>query len=82
MEVLAVADKVSIELSTDRALVLFDWLSRMGESNSPTAFEDQAEQRVVWDTISVLETLLSQTFREDYHELVEAARASLRDPED
>ena len=44
-EVSAVADEISIGLSHDQALVLFEWLARTGASDQPAEFEDQAEQR-------------------------------------
>lgn len=75
------ADEISIVLSGDQALVLFEWLARTGAADVPAAFEDQAEQRVLWDLESALEGLLTEPLGEDYRELVAAARARLRDSE-
>jgi hypothetical protein len=75
---LAVADEVSLTLSRDQALVLFEWLARTGASDQPAAFEDQAEQRVLWDLESSLEAVLVEPLRDDYRALVENARARLR----
>jgi hypothetical protein len=44
-----VDDDILITLSQDQALVLFDWLARTGTRDQPAEFEDQAEQRVLWD---------------------------------
>lgn len=74
-----VADEISIALSREQALVLFEWLSRTGAAAAPAAFEDQAEQRVLWDLEAALEPLLTEPLRQDYRRLVEAARARLRD---
>lgn len=77
-----VADGISIALSRDQALVLFEWLARTGAGEQPAAFEDQAEQRVLWDLEAALETVLTEPLREDYRDLVAAARERLRDPAD
>lgn len=72
-------EQIDISLSRDQALVLFEWLARTGAADQPAAFEDQAEQRVLWDLESALESVLTEPLREDYRELVETARARLRD---
>ena len=81
MGVSVVADGVSIQLSRDQALVLLEWLVRTGEDGSPAAFEDQAEQRVLWDLESSLESVLDEPLRKDYRGLILAARARVRDAE-
>ena len=75
------ADEISIGLSREQALVLYDWLARKGAAVQPAAFEDQAEQRVLWDLESALESVLDEPLRADYRELIAAARARLRDAE-
>lgn len=72
-------DEISIGLSRDQALVLFEWLARTGAGEQPAAFEDQAEQRVLWDLEAALEAVLSEPFKSDYRELLEAARGRVRD---
>ncbi|TCN31038.1 hypothetical protein EV644_13015 [Kribbella orskensis] len=57
-EVLMVADEFSLRLSRDQALVLFEWLARTSSAGAPVGFEDQAEQRVLWDLESALERVL------------------------
>ena len=73
------ADPVSFTLSRDEAIVLLDWLRRF---NSVTGhgFEDQAEQRVLWNLESSLEALLAEPFKADYDKLLAAARSRVRDP--
>lgn len=75
------ADDIAIQLSRDQALVLFEWLARTGAADQPAAFEDQAEQRVLWDLEASLESVLTEPLREDYRQLVATARARLRDAE-
>jgi hypothetical protein len=76
---LVVDDEVSLALSRDQALVLLEWLARTATSGQPVSFEDQAEQRVLWDLESMLETALTEPLREDYRALVARARARIRD---
>ena len=73
--------KVIIELTTEEALVLHDWLARFNKTGKPE-FEDQAEQRVLWDVESTLESALHQLFDLEYEALISAARSRLRDLED
>lgn len=72
---------VSLEVSRDAALVLFEWLARFNESGLPT-FVDQAEQRVLWDLEADLESRLTEPFAADYNSRVAAARATIRDAVD
>ena len=71
--------KVNIELTREEAIVLFEFLARFNEQNSIAFFEDQAEQRVLWDIESALEKSLHEPFRADYSEIVQKARDSVRD---
>lgn len=72
-------EPVILTLSVDEALVFFEWLHRLNEG-SGSAFEDRAEQRVLWDIEASLESLLVEPLRGDYRELLAGARARLRDP--
>jgi hypothetical protein len=71
-------DGVSIELSHDEALVLFEWLAHRDEAGD-LPLEDQAEQRVLWDIHAGLESTLEEPFRPDYAKLLAAARNRVRD---
>lgn len=73
------ADKISLELSREEALVFFEWLARFNKTENQR-FEDQAEQRVLWDIEGMLETVLAEPFDAKYDELLAAARAKVRDP--
>lgn len=71
--------KVSIELTKEEAIVLFEFLNRFNENDDLSRFEDQSEQRVLWDVECILEKELSETFRADYQEIVKKAREKGRD---
>lgn len=72
-------DKVSIELTNEEALVFYDWLCRFNKSNNPGLFEDQSEERVLWDLEASLEKITSATFEKDYSVILEKAREKVRD---
>ena len=72
------SDTVTIQLTPDEALVMFDWLSRFNESGDGT-FRDQAEQRVLWDVHAALESSLVAPLDPQYDQLLAAARDQVRD---
>jgi hypothetical protein len=72
------SEPIQIPLSRDEALVLLDWLAANVDTLS---FRDQAEQRVLWDIEAMLEAQLVEPFASNYAELLQAARARVRDPE-
>lgn len=71
-------ETVSLELSRDAAVVLFDWLARFNETGRAT-FIDQAEERVLWDLQADLETRLGEPLTSDYDSLLTEARDAVRD---
>lgn len=70
-------DTITINLSTDEAIVLSEFLKRFSENDSLT-IEDQAEQRVLWDIECLLE---KEIVSDDWQEELGAARARVRDEE-
>ena len=74
-------DTITIELTKDEALVLFEFLANLDDKNA-TTFEDQAEQRVLWNIHCDLESILAEPFRPDYLEILKVARDKVRDKED
>jgi hypothetical protein len=66
-------EQISLELSKDEALVLFEFLSRFSEQEK-LQIEDQAEARVLWDLQASLETRLIEPLKSDYMELLTEAR--------
>ncbi len=73
---------VYLTLGLDQALVLADWLARTSRSEQPAPFEDQAEQRALWDLEAALESQLPEVFAQDYKERLRYARSATRDSED
>jgi hypothetical protein len=69
---------VTLSLSNDEALVLFEWITRFN-SDAKSAFEDQAEQRVLWDLEAQLESVLTEPLSATYRESLALARARVRD---
>lgn len=68
---------VTLALNGDAALVLFEWLARF--NNGSSDFEDQAEQRVLWDLEAMLETALVLPLRANYADVLATARERIRD---
>jgi hypothetical protein len=73
------ADKVTIELTKDEALVLFDFLGRFNQKEHNDIFEDQAEQKALWIVEGQLEKTLVEPFMPTYADLVKQSRDKIRD---
>jgi hypothetical protein len=73
--------RVVIGLTNEETLVLSDLLHRWERdgTQSGLAFEDQAEQRVIWDLTALLEPVTDGAFSADYLSSVTRARDALRD---
>ncbi len=74
-------NKVHLELTREEAIVFFEWLARFNKADD-ARFEDQAEQRVLWDIEAMLETTLVEPLESSYGELLARARAAVRDSEE
>lgn len=72
-------ENASLNLNQDQALVLFEFLWRFSDTDQ-LSIEDQAEQRVLWDLCCDLERQLVAPLKPDYKNLLEEARARVRDP--
>ena len=73
---MAEADAVTISLTSDEALVLFDLLHRW-EDEHVTPPQNEAEQIALWNLSALLERVLDEPFSPDYTRLVSEARARL-----
>jgi hypothetical protein len=71
---------VTITLTADEAVVLFELLQRYSDTDKLT-IEDQAEERALWNLCCVLENDLVVPFGVSYPEALQAARNRLRDEE-
>lgn len=69
---------VKLELTSDEALVLYDWLTRFNQRDDAD-FADQAEERVLYDLEAMLEKVLVAPLQSDYAELLAQARSKVRD---
>jgi hypothetical protein len=70
--------RVKIGLTSDEALVLYDWLTRFNQQ-AHTDFADQAEERVLFDLEGMLEKALAAPLQSDYADLLAQARSNVRD---
>jgi hypothetical protein len=64
-------------LTSDEAIVLFEWLMRSHERFADMV-DDQAEQIALWNVTCLLESQLVEPFVHNYAQLVEQARERLR----
>lgn len=79
MEIKRDNNRVLLQLNDDEALVLIDWLFRFNENGNYTFFEDQAEQRILWDMEALLEKEITNIFDDNYQESLCKARLKIRD---
>jgi len=71
-------DDVVLVLSPAEGLVLFEFLARYGQKQV-LEVQDQAEQRVLWNVLAMLERVCPEPLQADYRERLEKARAAVRD---
>lgn len=74
-------EEVTLKLTRDEAIVFFEWLARFNAVEG-VHFEDQAEQRVLWNLKASLESTLLEPFEPDYDKILTAARSRVRDTSD
>jgi hypothetical protein len=70
--------RLGVDLGRDEALVLYEWVCRFNQRED-VVFDDQAEQRVLWDLEASLESLLVEPLSDNYTDLLAAARERVRD---
>jgi hypothetical protein len=68
---------VSIDLSRDEAIVLFELLSRFSD-NDKLNVEDQSEVTALWSLCGKLESTLVEPLQPDYSQLLTSARNNLK----
>lgn len=68
---------VTVGLTSDDALVLFDLLHRWEDAKTVTEPTDPGEQVALWNLSALLERAVVQPFDANYGDLVAAARARL-----
>ncbi|EKB58656.1 hypothetical protein [Bergeyella zoohelcum] len=72
--------KILMELSKEESIVFFSWLNYFNE-NSENMFQDQSEQRILWDLESSLEKIILDVFSDDYNDKLKKYRELIRDKE-
>ncbi len=72
-------NEITIKLTKDESLVLFEFLSRFNQTDHADIFEDQAEQKTLWTIEGQLQKLLVEPFKPDYLDIIKEARNRLRD---
>lgn len=71
------ADQITLNLSTDEALVLFELLSRH-EDDSKLSLNDVSEEHVLSILLGKLEVILVEPFRPNYSELLQIAQDKIK----
>jgi hypothetical protein len=70
-------ESVTIDLTKDEALVLFEWLARNDAMSNKLAIDDESERKVLWILEGLLESVLVDPLRPDYKERLADARAKV-----
>lgn len=73
---------INIHFSREEALVFLEWLYHFNETSNKEGFNDQAEQRILWDLESLFESFVPEIFDPEYKKLLEKARSMVRDKEE
>lgn len=73
-------DGVTITLTSDEAVVLFEFLRRFSDTDK-LSIEDQAEQRALWNLCCIFEKASVGPYDVPHAAAVRAARDRLRDEE-
>jgi hypothetical protein len=68
--------EVLLTLSKAEALVLFEWLGSLDESQMPR-FAHPSEEKVLWKVEGQLESVLTEPFAPNYRELLIQARRAV-----
>lgn len=67
------APTITFDLSSDQALVLFEWLAQFDQAGSEI-FRHHAEEKVVWKIEGILEERLDMLFEPNYKQLLAEAQ--------
>jgi hypothetical protein len=71
-------ENLTLTLTHDEALVLFEWLSAYHDS-ATISMPDAAEKRALWNLEACLESVLTDPLESDYEERLLLAKARLAD---
>lgn len=70
---------IAITFSEEEALVLLEWLHNFNEEEHSILFQDQSEERILFDLEAELERIISVTFDKSYQEILSKSRQKIRD---
>ncbi len=70
--------EITINLTKDQALVLFEFVSRVNEQPDSSVFEDEAELFALSEVEGQLQKILGEPFLQDYKEIIQKARERIR----
>ena len=73
--------EISLKLTKDEALILFEFVSRFNENDNKEIFNDQAEEKIFWVIEGQLEKILVEPFIPNYQNIIQEARSRIRDVE-
>ena len=68
---------ISIQLTPAEALILFDWLTVITETDDSPAFSDGAEELAALRVLGQLESTLVEPFSPEYKALLQRAKLEL-----
>ncbi|GHA79927.1 hypothetical protein GCM10009007_21030 [Formosimonas limnophila] len=69
---------ISIPLTEDEALVLFEWLCIFNQSEVDKLFQDDVTEQILFSIENMLESQLVAPFDPDYKIILEEARKRLK----
>lgn len=69
--------RISVELNSEEALVLFDYLSQF-EKTGKLEIRDSSEEAVLMNILCVLEEEVSESFSSNYSEIILEARNKVK----
>lgn len=75
-------NKVLLNLSNDEPIVLLDWLTRFNKEEHSLLFQDQSEQRVLFDLEAIIEKVVAETFQDNYMDILMKAREKIKDQDE
>jgi hypothetical protein len=70
---------INLELNREEALVFFEFICRFNENEDNKFILDKSEKIVLWNIESILEKELSEPFSDNYKEILQKARAKIKE---
>ena len=67
-------EDITIHLTKDEALVLFDFLGRFNQTTHTHIFQDQADRQPLWAIETQLDKVLVEPFKPDYLDIIREVR--------